>query len=245
MKSPSSTDWLCYLDRAVFEKTSLQSGAFGRQRDLLISGSLPNLLNLPQIPAENWTHALYTCRHTHRQTQKHTHTHPNMKIQQQQKKIPTINQQVQVFFHRVYSPYLSLFSVYKTDLQVLFTNQPFFTALFTGYTHIHTSASARSMPKARLRHFSETPFCYRKNPEIRTRVCLHTVFFAGCLVGHQAAIGAARCDINTPVSLRCSPNPKEIKKTPDHTRPHLLPASLGPPPRCCMSVSQCNLRFPC
>lgn len=154
------TDWLFYLDRAIFEKTSLQSGAFGRHMTFLFQEAFQSS-DLPQIPAENWTHALYADRHTHTHTQ--TCRYSN-------KKIPTINQQVQVFFHRVYS-----LCLYNQPSGAFYKSTLFYSAL-TGYTHTHTHTFAENTVQTLLR----TPFATKH--EIKTHIRLHTVFFAGCLL---------------------------------------------------------------
>lgn len=69
-------------------------------------------------------------------------------------------------------------------------------------------------------------FCYKTHHQ-NTYTCIHTVFLpAACC--HQASHGAARCDI---ITLRRLVLPPEA------------PTPCSPSPRCCMSVSQCNLWF--
>lgn len=146
-KMSQYTDQLFYLDRAIFEKTSLQSGAFGLHMTFLFQEAFQSS-DLPQIPAENWTHALYADRHTYTHTHTYPLTHTHIHTQTcrySNKKIPTINQQVQVF------SIVFTLSVYTTNLQVLFTNQLFFTVLLqVTDTHIHTR-----FLKTRCKRFSE------------------------------------------------------------------------------------------
>lgn len=78
------------------------------------------------------TCTLYLQAYTHTHKHRNTHTHPNMKIQQQQKKNSNNKPAGSSFFPSCLLSLSLSFSVYKTNLQVLFTNQPFFTALFTG-----------------------------------------------------------------------------------------------------------------
>lgn len=128
-------------------------------------------------------------------TQKYRKTPPNMKTQQQQQQKSINNKPAgSIFFHCVYSIFLLCLSLFiKPTFRCFLQINPF---LQRSLQVIHTSTGVSYLLKFWLRHFSETPFCYKKPRGQNIRILIHYVF-ASCLVSHQAPKGAARCDINT------------------------------------------------
>lgn len=167
-----------------------------------------------------------------------------MKIQQQQKKIPTINQQVQVFFHRVYSLYLSLSPFLKPTFRCFLQPSLFYSALYRLYTHTHKRERA-----FRAENEAQTPLEKHLFATEKPRRSEHAYAYTLCF--SPAALLATRLPkalpgvISTPLCRFGAPPTQKIKTkkkhltTPDPPSPCLPghPSPLPPPGAACQSVS--------
>lgn len=148
-----------YLDRAAFrENTSVW--CFWSSDDHLFQEAFRSS-DLPQIPANNWTHAVYAVSHTQTHTQTFTQTcttsHSHSK--------PAGSK---ILFHHVYSPFL------QPTFRCFLNSSLFYSALLAGLTHTHSHS-----------HLLETTFTLLlslQNTQHRyTHTCIHTVFLpAAC-----------------------------------------------------------------
>lgn len=169
-----------YLDRAAFrENTSVW--CFWSSDDHLFQEAFRSS-DLPQIPANNWTHAVYAVSHTQTHTQTFTQTcttsHSHSK--------PAGSK---ILFHRVYSPFL------QPTFRCFLNSALFYSALPAGLTHTHTLICWKQPSRFSFRY---------RTPNTATLTHAYTLCSCRPPVRHQAFRSAAGCDIIMAHDAWCS-----------------------------------------